>query len=110
MFTGIVENTARVILMDTSPKGALLKIQSRFQHLALGESVAINGVCLTVTEFDPSQGTSFFLSPETLSRSNLGTLRTDSSVNLERALSVSAGLSGHIVQGHVDGLAVLTQL
>lgn len=69
----------------------------------MGESVAVNGCCLTVVDFEP--GLTFDLSSETLARTCLGSLSSGSNVNLERALRVGDRLGGHIVQGHVDGVA-----
>jgi riboflavin synthase len=83
----------------------VLRIASSFTDLALGESVAVNGVCLTVAELPGNGQADFFASPETLSRTNLGRLKESSRVNLERALTLQTRLSGHFVQGHVDGLA-----
>ena len=84
-----------------------LDLRTGFDHLDLGESVAVNGVCLTVTRFDPDGLASFFASTETLSVTALGRLQPDDRVNLERAVTPNTRLSGHIVQGHVDGIGVL---
>jgi riboflavin synthase len=74
----------------------------------LGESVAVNGVCLTVVDF--ADGLDFDLSSETIDRSNLGDLRTGDFVNLERAMTLGDRLGGHIVQGHVDATATITDI
>src|SRR5579863_9313295 len=74
-----------------------------------GSSIAVNGVCLTAVDIDPD-GFSCDLSPETLARTNLGALREGSLVNLERPAAVGDRLSGHIVQGHVDGTAEFLKL
>lgn len=112
MFTGIIEKLGTVLERDDR-SGGLLRIRTGFSDLTHGESVAVNGVCLTVTETTPGEGDAlFFVSPETFSRTQLGSLGVGSKVNLERALSasgtsespLSARLSGHIVQGHVDGV------
>lgn len=109
MFSGIIERLARVTL--TTPKGGSLEIEveSGFPDLSLGESIAVNGVCLTVTRFDETGRAAFFMSPETIARTNLGLLGVDGSVNLERAVTLDTRLSGHLVQGHVDGLARLVE-
>jgi riboflavin synthase len=97
MFTGIVERIGRVVR-----PGRRLVVQTGFRDLVPGESVAVNGVCLTVARLQDDQA-GFDLVPETLARTNLGRLRRGSAVNLERALRLGERLSGHIVQGHVDG-------
>lgn len=109
MFTGIVEKVATVRL--AAPRGTSLEIEleSSWCNLSLGESVAVNGVCLTVANFDMNKGTRFFVSPETMARSNLGSLKLGDTVNLERAVALGTRLSGHLVQGHVDGIARLIE-
>ena len=87
-----------------------LVVDTGFADLSPGESVAVNGVCLTVTQPDPSGGTFFFVSPETMQRTSLGALQEGGRVNLERAVTPSTRLSGHIVQGHVDGTALLASV
>ena len=106
MFTGIVENIGRVRSVDAAKASSRIVIATGYADLALGESVAVNGVCLTVIESNPKGDAAFFVSSETLDRSNLGKLAEGHGVNLERALQASARLSGHIVQGHVDGQGV----
>lgn len=81
-----------------------MEIETGFTDLELGESVAISGVCLTVAELKKG-ATVFYVSPETIDRTRLGALHENSQVNLERALLPNTRLSGHIVQGHVDGVA-----
>jgi riboflavin synthase len=78
--------------------------------LSLGESIAVNGVCLTVASFTNDGAADFFASAETLARTNLDKIITGSHVNLERAVSLNTRLSGHMVQGHVDGKATLTSI
>jgi riboflavin synthase len=106
MFTGIIEELGVV-----ERSGARLKIQcSRvLEDSREGSSIAVNGVCLTAVDLDPRSFTAD-LAPETLRRSNLGDLRAGSRVNLERPLSLAGRLSGHIVQGHVDGTGELLGL
>jgi riboflavin synthase len=97
MFTGIVERTGRVLR-----SGRRLVVETGWDDLVLGESVAVAGVCLTVAALDgPRAG--FDLVPETLRKTTLGALRKGGRANLERALRAGARLGGHIVQGHVDG-------
>ncbi len=102
MFTGIVEETGRVTAHEAVETGARLKVAASFAgELTLGESVAVNGCCLTVAELGDTD-VAFDLLAETLRLTNLGDLKEGSLVNLERALQVGARLSGHFVQGHVD--------
>jgi len=111
MFTGIIEELGSVESLEARPTGARLRVRCRtvLDDAAEGASIAVNGVCLTVTEL---RGESFAadVAPETLRRSNLGGLKPRSPVNLERALSPSARLGGHIVQGHVDGTGEFVSL
>lgn len=107
MFSGIIESLGRVRSIEPGDKAVRIRLDSSLTDLVLGESVAVNGTCLTVTEFDAAGMAAFFVSPETLDRTTLGTLREGSPVNLERAVTPSTRLSGHIVQGHVDGVALL---
>jgi riboflavin synthase len=104
MFTGIVEELGTVDAVETRAAGARLKVRCATvtADLTEGASIAVNGVCLTAVEPRPDSFCAD-LAPETLRRSNLGELRAGSRVNLERPLSPSGRLSGHIVQGHVDG-------
>ncbi len=104
MFTGIIEELGTVESLAARAAGARLKIRCRevLADATQGASVAVNGVCLTALDL-ASDSFSADLAPETLSRSNLGRLRAGSRVNLERTLAPGGRLSGHIVQGHVDG-------
>lgn len=104
MFTGIIEELGTVAELVKQTAGARLRVHCArvLEDLKSGASIAVNGVCLTAVEMDRG----FFgadLAPETLRRSNLGDLKTGSRVNLERPLLPTERLSGHIVQGHVDG-------
>jgi riboflavin synthase len=101
MLTGIIEEVGVI-----AAAGHRLRIQCRLvlEDIQEGASIAVNGVCLTAVDIQPG-GFWCDLSPETLSRTNLGALREGSLVNLERAAKVGDRLSGHIVQGHVDGTA-----
>ena len=99
MFTGIIEEVGRVSSAGT---GNLVVASSQvLQGMAPGQSMAVNGVCLTVTHFDASSF-SVDVMPETLSRTNLGLLSAGDRVNLERPLALGGQLGGHLVQGHVD--------
>jgi len=104
MVTGIIEELGTVEALETRPAGARLKVRCAavLADMSIGASIAVNGVCLTAVDRRPDSF-SADLAPETLRRSNLGDLRAGSRVNLERPLSPSGRLDGHIVQGHVDG-------
>lgn len=110
MFTGLVEDTGTIVRLDRRSDAMVLRIRPASMDpaaLALGESVAVNGVCLTVTERSGERGTGSFVvlaGGETLARTNLGSLRIQAKVNLERALEVGARLGGHMVSGHVDAI------
>ena len=106
MFTGIVEEVGQV-----ANAGHELRVNCRavLADAREGSSIAVNGVCLTVVKLN-SAGFSCDLSPETLARTNLGALREGSPVNLERPAALGDRLSGHIVQGHVDGTAEFLSL
>ena len=103
MFTGIIEELGEVESVLAAP-GARLKVRCStvMTDMTVGASIAVNGVCLTAVDPRPDSF-SADLAPETLRLSNLGDLRAGSRVNLERPLSPAGRLSGHIVQGHVDG-------
>ena len=111
MFTGIVEELGFVATLNRHDQGAKLTIRCShvLSDLTQGASIAVNGVCLTAVNITP-EGFSADLAPETLDRSNLGDLHPGDPVNLERPLSLATRLSGHIVQGHVDGTGTLEVL
>jgi riboflavin synthase len=100
LFTGIVEEVGRIILVN--PSGLTVGAGKTLQGMEPGGSIAVNGVCLTVTDFD-SRRFSVDVMPETLKKTNLGLLKTGDKVNLERPLGLGDELGGHLVQGHVDG-------
>lgn len=104
MFTGIIETLGTVTRSEPHAGELLLRVQTGFPDLQLGESVAVNGACLTVTEFTEDGEALFFVSGETLDKTQLAKLKTGDFVNLERALLPTTRLSGHYVQGHVDGV------
>ena len=103
MFTGIIDALGTVHVAERDLGHCRVAIATPYPDLDLGESVSINGVCLTVVSRNDSGGADFFVSAETLARSNLDRLDVGHVVNLERAVSLSTRLSGHMVQGHVDG-------
>jgi riboflavin synthase len=106
MFTGIIEETGHV---QTPGHKLRITCQKVLSDLTIGASIAVNGVCLTAVDIDET-GFTADLAPETLERSSLGDLKPNDPVNLERPLTLNARLSGHIVQGHVDGTATLLSL
>lgn len=106
MFTGIVEELGTVRVAGPRLSIACSQVM---EDTTPGASIAVNGVCLTAVEARPD-GFSADLAPETLERSNLGGLKEGDRVNLERPVTLSARLSGHIMQGHVDGTGVLEAL
>jgi riboflavin synthase len=102
MFTGLIEATGTVERLTTAPTGTRLRVATPLaSSLQLGESVAVNGVCLTVASTD-SGGWEADVSPETLRVTTLGGLASGRRVNLERALRAGAALGGHFVLGHID--------
>ena len=106
MFTGIIEELGTVQAVGTRLSIACSHVLS---DLTNGASIAVNGVCLTAVEIH-QHGFAADLAPETLERSNLGDLKAGDRANLERPLTLQARLSGHIVQGHVDGTGILESL
>ena len=109
MFTGIIEQVGTISAVEPLGDSVRLTINAPaiLDGVALGDSIAVNGVCLTVAEHTATTFTADCMQ-ETLDRSNLGELRVGSPVNLERAALVNARLDGHIVQGHVDATTTLT--
>lgn len=110
MFSGLVETTGEVTAVDNVGDAVRISISGRhiLTDARLGDSIAVNGVCLTVSELDVASGVFVAdVMQESLNRSSLGDLRPGSAVNLERALRADSRLGGHIMQGHVDGTATL---
>lgn len=111
MFTGIIEELGTVVALEPRTAGARLRIACAtvLGDAQQGCSIAVNGVCLTALDITPHSFAAD-LAPETLSRTNLGGLASGARVNLERPVTPLTRLSGHIVQGHVDGTAELISL
>ena len=109
MFTGLVECTGTVTALRRRGRTARLTVSSTLDAPAIGESIAVNGVCQTVEE---REGNTFScdLLEETLRVTNIGLLRPGSMVNLERALRAGDRIGGHIVNGHIDGLGTVTRV
>jgi len=108
MFTGIIEKTARVIGVADDKFFRRLTLSSNWTDVRRGDSVAVNGVCLTVAELAPGE-LGFDVILETLTKTNLGQLSAGDDVHTERSLRVGDRLDGHFVQGHVDGVARLVE-
>jgi len=110
MFTGIVEEIGTVQRLAESEGGWQLVVQGALaaSDSRLGDSIAVNGVCLTIARRE-ADALTFGLAPETLARTNLGDLRPGDGVNLERALPANGRIGGHFVQGHVDGTGTLAE-
>ncbi len=111
MFTGIIEELGQVVELRKGLTGAALRIacSTVLSDAVLGASIAVNGACLTVVELNTNQWAAD-LSPETLTRTNLGDLQAGFIVNLERPLRANGRLEGHFVLGHVDGAAQFVSL
>jgi riboflavin synthase len=106
VFTGLIDDVGTVRRVDTSDAGRELRIECRYRDLAAGESIALNGACLTVRELGPGWFTVAAVTT-TLERTTLGEWHEGRRVNLERALRLGDRLGGHFVQGHVDGVAAV---
>jgi riboflavin synthase len=108
VFTGIVEEVGTLVVRESSSDSAVLRIQAKrvLEGVALGDSIAVNGVCLTVTGVDHDVWSTDVMA-ETLRRSSLGKAEAGASVNLERAVTPHTRLGGHLMQGHVDGVGTL---
>lgn len=109
MFTGIIEEIGKIKAIRHGSRSVVLDIEATkvLEDTRVGDSIATNGVCLTVT----AMGSSVFsadVMPETMSRSNLGSLKPGDQVNLERALCLNSRLGGHLVAGHIDGIGRIT--
>lgn len=110
MFTGIIEEIGYVQRINQQSRSAQIEIRASkvLEDVVIGDSIAVNGVCLTVIAFDSQHFTADVM-PETISKTNLRELKPGSPVNLERALKLGGRLGGHIVQGHVDAVGTIVQ-
>lgn len=111
MFTGIIEEVGKVQSIRKGRNSAAVLIGARtiLEEIRLGDSIAVNGVCLTVTSFSQSGFTADVMH-ETLTRSSLGSLRAGNPVNLERAMPANGRFGGHIVSGHIDGTGTISAI
>jgi riboflavin synthase len=108
MFSGIVEEVVSVAAVRDGPHSRRLTLRSVWTDCAVGQSVAVNGCCLTIAQTMPGE-LIFDVVRETLEKTNLGLLKEGSEVNVERSLRVGDRLDGHLVQGHIDGTALLLE-
>ncbi len=111
MFTGLIEDVGTVGALRAQKGAAVLTVQSKlsFRSMPLGASIAVNGACLTVVKKMRGAFT-LDVSPETLSRTNLGKLSVGSLVNLEQPMRLNERLGGHLVTGHVDGVGAIAAI
>jgi len=109
MFTGIVQAMGALEARDRRSSGFRVRVRAPFGALDLGESIAVSGVCLTVSECLP-EGFSADVSPETHDKTTLGRIALGSAVNLERALAVGERMGGHFVSGHVDAVCQVSEV
>ncbi|WP_126662174.1 riboflavin synthase [Haloterrigena salifodinae] len=112
MFTGIVEETGEIVARERTDDGLRLRIGADEVATGLehGQSISVSGVCLTVERFETGTWFEVFLATETVERTYLGTLEEGDVVNLERAMPADGRFDGHVVQGHVDAVATVTEI
>lgn len=111
MFTGIIEEIGKVLRVERSPSVGKVHIQAKkvLEGTQIGDSIAVNGVCLTVTAMGGGNFTADVM-PETFQRSSLGLVKAGSLVNLERAMAADGRFGGHIVSGHIDGMGTVVKI
>lgn len=111
MFTGIIEETGQIRHMQLTGQSGVLAVKAKkvLEGTKIGDSIAVNGVCLTVTSLQPDGFTADVMA-ETIRRSSLGKCRAGSQVNLERAMAADGRFGGHIVSGHIDGTGVIRSM
>lgn len=111
MFTGIIEEIGKIVSIRKGAKSAVLAIEGPFvlQDAKVGDSIAVNGICLTATTIAGNVFTADVMA-ETMRRTALGNLRVGSPVNLERAMAANGRFGGHIVSGHIDGTGTITDM
>src|SRR5689334_14255382 len=108
MFTGLIEEVGAVSAVESSSEGSRISVSAQeiLENVQLGDSIAVDGACMTVVAFD-ANGFTFEASPESLSKTNLSGFQPGRRVNLERPLTPVSRIGGHYVTGHVDGMATL---
>lgn len=109
MFTGLIEKVATVKKFSLTSNGAKIEFSADFDNVKIGDSIAINGVCLTMTSFNDNTFSADVMK-ETLNVSALKYLKSGDEINLERAMKLSSRLDGHIVSGHIDCIAIVKNI
>ncbi len=111
MFTGIIEEIGTILAIKKGTRSAVLTVKAEkiMKDIHIGDSIAVNGVCLTVISFENGQFDADIM-PQTLNRSSLGQLKSGSHVNLERAMAADGRFGGHIVAGHIDGTGTIHEI
>jgi riboflavin synthase len=109
MFTGIIETLGKVSAVKNSGKSSLIDILIKNTNYSLGDSICVNGVCLTIDNIENDKY-SFTISPETNHTTNLKYLSNNQEVNIETSLTINKLISGHLVQGHVDGIVQIIRI
>ena len=109
MFTGIIETLGKVSAVKNSGKSSLIDIVIKNTNYSLGDSICVNGACLTIDNIENDKY-SFTISPETNHRTNLKYLSNNQEVNIETSLTINKLISGHLVQGHVDGIVQIIRI
>jgi riboflavin synthase len=109
MFTGIIETLGKVSAVKNSGKSSLIDIVIKNTNYSLGDSICVNGACLTIDNIENDKY-SFTISPETNHRTNLKYLSKNQEVNIETSLTINKLISGHLVQGHVDGIVKIIRI
>lgn len=109
MFTGLIEKVSKVKEFKLTSDGAKIKFSADFENVKIGDSIAVNGVCLTMTSIDNNIYCADVMK-ETLNISNLKNLKIEDEINLERAMKLSDRLDGHIVSGHIDCIATVKSI
>jgi riboflavin synthase len=109
MFTGLIQDVGKIAAVSSKGTEASFRIESALAPFIHGESIAVNGACLSVETFD-SKSFSIFASAETLNRTGMKNLQTGTPVNLERAMTLNDAVGGHLVSGHVDTRVALNRL
>lgn len=110
MFTGVIEQTGKILSAEDRRGQRKVVVQTRWEDLQLGETIALNGVRLTVAEAGAKGEAQLYLSEEIIERSTLGKLAPEAKVNLERALTPTSRMGGHFVQGHIDAQGLILNL
>ena len=110
MFSGIVQDVGRIISIDKKEGGSIISVKTNFDSdISLGDSICVDGVCLTISDFYENDLV-FNVVDETLNKSSLSELKVGGVVNLEKSLQYNEKISGHLVQGHVEGIGKIVEI